>query len=290
MKRKEKFTTYCPVDFEDLILYTAFYGIENGCYVDIGANDPVFKNVTKYLYDNKGWSGINIEPLKKEYALLCKDRTKDINLNIGLADKKGELIFYIDGECTTCSEDTVNSYKDRNSLIKEKVAVERLSDVLDKFAEKIKDIHFCKIDVEGFEKNVLMGINFEKHRPSLFCIESTFPCTYIPSYHLWENILTDNGYVLVFAYGVNRYYADKKGKLYETILNNLNVKNSRSNIKVYKSSSLKNNIFIKILKFFWHLLPLSFRVKKVLPFRLKRQCKKLMRILNLDYDITVVFR
>jgi hypothetical protein len=47
---------------EDVILDYAFYGIENGTYVDVGANDPSAMSVTKTFY-NKNWRGINIEPL-----------------------------------------------------------------------------------------------------------------------------------------------------------------------------------------------------------------------------------
>ena len=87
-KRKGKFITYCGGDFEDIIIAKAFDGIKKGFYIDVGANHPVERNVTKHFYDN-GWNGINIEPLKKEYELLAGERSNDINLNMGLADKKG---------------------------------------------------------------------------------------------------------------------------------------------------------------------------------------------------------
>ncbi|MDR1696407.1 MAG: FkbM family methyltransferase [Endomicrobium sp.] len=287
--KTKKFISYCPVDFEDIILSAAFSDIEKGFYIDVGANDPLVRSVTKHFYDN-GWSGMNIEPLKTEYELLCKYRPKDINLNIGIADKKGTLEFYIEGAGTTCSQDIIDKHKDKNSLRKESIPVERLADVLDKHINKSKDIHFCKIDVEGFERSVLEGMDFEKHRPFLFCIEATYPGTYISSCHLWEDIFINNDYAVVFSYGVNRYYADKKGKYYNSILANLNAK-----APIPASNENKMPFIRKIkraltesLRFFWRLLPKWFRIKLILPIRLKLQCRKLLKKLNLNYEVTII--
>ena len=55
-------------------------------------------------------------------------------------------------------------------------------------------IHFCKIDVEGSERDVLLGYDFINYRPKVFCIESTIPGTYISNYDNWEDILIKNDY------------------------------------------------------------------------------------------------
>ena len=59
------FTTYSQC-LEDFILYCVFYDIENGFYIDVGANDPNDISVSKYFYLD-GWHGINIEPLPDMY-------------------------------------------------------------------------------------------------------------------------------------------------------------------------------------------------------------------------------
>ena len=51
-------------EYEDIILYAIIGDVSDGFYIDVGAYDPVDISVTKYFYD-KGWHGINIEPLKK---------------------------------------------------------------------------------------------------------------------------------------------------------------------------------------------------------------------------------
>ena len=69
-------------------------------------------------------------------------------------------------------------------------------------------IDFCKIDVEGGEKNVLLGYDFINYRPKVFCIESTIPRSQKLNYELWEYILINNDYSYIYSQGVNRFYVD----------------------------------------------------------------------------------
>jgi FkbM family methyltransferase len=204
---KEQFITYSQY-FEDWILYCALMDVKDGFYVDVGANDPCAISVTKALYD-MGWRGINIEPLKEQYDKLCSDRPRDINLNIGAGSENGSLEFFLAGVGTTCDEDVALSYGNEN-LEKRTIPIMKLSDVFSKY---IKDenqiIHFCKIDVEGFERSVLEGMDFSAHRPWVMVMESTLPGTHIPCHDKWESLLLDNDYEFGVAYNINRYYVDK---------------------------------------------------------------------------------
>ena len=87
------FQTYSQ-DLEDFILYCILYDIENGFYIDVGANSPDQISVTKAFY-LKGWHGINIEPLPDKYSQLMEARKRDINLNYGAGAKDESLTFYI---------------------------------------------------------------------------------------------------------------------------------------------------------------------------------------------------
>ena len=203
---KLKFISYSEY-YEDLILYGLFYDISNGFYIDIGANSPDKGSVTKIFYE-LGWSGINIEPLDIMYNELILKRPRDLNLAVCIGDKKGITNLYIYGGLTTTDE----RYKKANHKINRKMSVLPMSTITKLYVPKNKEIEFCKIDVEGKEKQVLLGYDFVNYRPKVFCIESTKPCTLIPSFNEWENILIKNNYSFAYEYKVNRFYIDNNVK------------------------------------------------------------------------------
>jgi FkbM family methyltransferase len=189
-------------------LYCALGFKQTGFYIDIGANDPEMYSVTKAFYD-RGWRGVNIEPLPSRFRALAKARTRDINLNIGCSDREGELVFGCYQMLSTCDPLVMTAMeKEGKTLEKISIAVLTLDMVLDRYYAENEPIDFCKIDVEGYEKNVLQGLNYSRYRPRLFCVESTEPCTLTQSHEAWEEILTRNGYQLGYIYGFNRYYID----------------------------------------------------------------------------------
>src|SRR3954452_18509279 len=78
---------------EDVLLQRVFADKSDGFYIDVGANEPVFNSVTKH-FALRGWRGVNVEPIPAVYERLCADRQHDINLNVVLSDRPGELTFY----------------------------------------------------------------------------------------------------------------------------------------------------------------------------------------------------
>ena len=186
-----------------MILYSVFHDIKYGFYIDIGAHDPNIISVTKELYI-RGWYGINIEPLPDKYEELIKFRKRDINLQVGAGKMKGNATLYILG-----SGSTLQKKENTKSII---IEVDTMFNICRKYVPKNETIQFCKIDVEGEEKEVLLGYDFENYRPKVFCIESTLPDTGIPCHHLWEDILLKNDYSFAYQYKVNRYYIDNRVK------------------------------------------------------------------------------
>jgi FkbM family methyltransferase len=190
---------------EDILLSGFFSTNYKGFYVDVGASDPTKFSVTKLFYD-RGWSGINIEPLPNLYRLLKKDRTRDINLNIGISDKKGKLTLreYPDFDgLSTFSPSMKNFYskQDPNTVkkyIDHNVQVLTLREVFREQGAPVID--FMKVDVEGLEYEVLAGNDWQVYRPKVLCIEAN---------HVikdWRTVLEKNKYKLLFFDGLNEYY------------------------------------------------------------------------------------
>lgn len=188
---------------EDIILSGFFGGQKEGFYVDVGAGHPVLDSVTKYFYV-RGWSGINIEPNKKYHKLLEEDRERDINLNIGVAGRSGKLSFreYENYGLSTFSDAIKEDYKvstPKAKYVDRQIEVKTLAEI---FADhNVGKIDFLKIDVEGFEHEVLKGNDWSAYRPSILCIEANHVIKN------WRPILDKNGYELVFFDGLNEYYA-----------------------------------------------------------------------------------
>lgn len=186
---------------EDIILLALLYDVEKGFYVDVGANYPVIDSVTKLFYQH-GWRGINIEPIPELYSQLKKDRPEDINLNIGIAERNGQLTFYENVHIPGNSSFKYQEHN-KNTEIKEYlIPTKTLKSVLRN--NNVKKIHFLKIDTEGFEDEVVKSNDWNKYRPEVICIE------YGGNKSNYKQILEDNDYKLFIQDGLNEYYLSKE--------------------------------------------------------------------------------
>src|ERR1039458_8557622 len=196
-----KYTISYSQNHEDIILKAIFPNVKDGFYIDIGASHPTYLSTTKLFYD-EGWHGVNIEPNKQLMDLLEKDRKRDINLLIGISNKKNVLVYreYEIGDgLSTFNDKLKEEYANNPSKIThkysdQKVDVLPLKDALSTY--KIPLVNFMKIDVEGFEYEVISGNDWRKYRPQILCIEAN---------HIlkdWHQILVNNKYTKFFFDGL----------------------------------------------------------------------------------------
>jgi len=160
------------MDGEDLAINQFNKKKEKGFYVDIGAHHPIQRNNTNLLFQ-KGWEGINIDINKFSIDLFNFLRPKDLNLQIAISDKEGEIsLFYQKkfSQLNTTDRNVANEHFHGNFQEK-KVKCQTIQNILDKSKYKDRKIDFLNIDVEGAEMKVLDALNFGIYRPSLICIE-----------------------------------------------------------------------------------------------------------------------
>lgn len=193
-------------NFEDVMLWRALKHVENGFYIDVGANDPTLYSVTRAFYD-AGWSGINLEPVAIFFNRLQEQRPRDKNLRVGVGSTAGSFPFYDIPDSGLATSDASVAEKHRQNgwnVVTIDVPVLPLTQICQEHVSG--DIHFLKIDVEGAEKEVLSGMDFQRWRPWILVVEATAPMSQDTVHHIWEPLVLDAGYEFVYFDGLNRYY------------------------------------------------------------------------------------
>jgi len=200
---------------EDVFLNRIFGQDDTGFYIDIGACHPTIDSVTKHFYD-KGWNGINIEPVPKMFDKLSAARLRDINLNIAISNEEGESDFFTCPDALVLSTLTPQIAQDINEAGVEtetiRIETQTLKQIHTTHCPENKTVHFMKIDVEGHEQGVLEGCDFSQCRPQVVLVEATKPRTRISNHKQWEHLLLEADYLFAAFDGLNRYYVRQENK------------------------------------------------------------------------------
>jgi FkbM family methyltransferase len=161
---------------EDLIV-DRFFGEKNtGFYVDVGAHHP-WRFSNTYLFYQRGWRGINIDPRPGIMADFARERPGDINVEAAIGEKEEARTFYIFNEpaLSTFSEEEAKKKDGLNGFYriidKRTVKVRRLDSILDEYMPADVTIDFLSIDVEGLDLEVVRSNNWQKYLPKLIIME-----------------------------------------------------------------------------------------------------------------------
>lgn len=191
---------------EDVVLNRVFADVNEGFYVEVGANDPI-EGSNSYHFYQKGWRGICIEP-GTIFNKFAKARPLDISLNVAASDTCGEMIFH-----EFPIGHALSSLHDRQpdaspcflaGKYERKVKVATLKEIFK--SHSISEIDFMGVDVEGHERQVLLGNDWTRWRPKVLFIEATAEGRQMAGHHLWEHIVLEAGYQFVYFDGLNRFY------------------------------------------------------------------------------------
>ena len=198
-------------NFEDVLLWRALGQAGTGFYIDVGAAHPDVDSVTRAFYE-RGWSGINVEPVPEAARRLRGARPRDITVQAALGSAPGRAVLHrVEGTgLSTLSADIAACHREAGLAVEDlEVAVETLAAVCERHAPP--DIHFLKVDVEGSERDVLAGADFARFRPWIVLVEATVPNSPVEDFAAWEDILVAARYRFVWFDGLNRFYvADER--------------------------------------------------------------------------------
>ncbi|MEL6812394.1 MAG: FkbM family methyltransferase [Bacteroidota bacterium] len=167
---------------DDYIAWQLLGKKRTGVAVEVGAFDGLHLSNT-CSFDQLGWHTVCLEPNPEIYKYLLANRPNAVNVNkaiVGTDDSK-EIEFYSEeigvlSGVTYDEEDIKKRYENRGLEYKEpkKLTVQAgtLSAILNEWNATQKKIDVISIDVEGFEMEVLKGLDLNEFDVKLFIIEA----------------------------------------------------------------------------------------------------------------------
>lgn len=172
----------------DNILDDIFKSKRGGFYIELGANNGLIQSNTAFFEFNRGWTGVLIEPSSNAYAecVINRPNSQCFNLACVSNDYKDKTIK---GDFNGSMMSSVDGKRNNtNSLVDCKVST--LEKILD--SVNATSIDFLSLDTEGYEYDILCGLNLNKYRPKYMLIE-----IYLCDYVKLLSFLEENNYSLV---------------------------------------------------------------------------------------------
>lgn len=195
---------------EDLMICNLFelLKIERPSYLDIGAHHPFHLSNTALLY-GRGSRGINVEANPVLMPEFQKYRPEDINVNIGISPRGGDLEYFMwdqtSGRNTFSPEWADKLEVKGGSKILPTITIAEC--VAKHFNGTYPDL--MSIDIEGLDYDVLAEADFSHSKPKIVCVESWDTLKF-------KNMMTLKGYRIYSRHSVNLIFIDET--LYEKAL------------------------------------------------------------------------
>ncbi len=183
----EKNINQAEGEVDRIVRQRFFPGQNSGIFVEVGAARPDYLS-NSALYRSLGWTVIAIEPNPEfceshrrhgyeilEYA--CGNHDEDgvdfcvVNSH-GIQYQNGEVSY--ESLSSLAIKDSYASLSSDLDISKIRVNLRRLDTILATHAAYIKHIDILSVDVEGWELEVLEGLDLERYRPRVMVIENMF--------------------------------------------------------------------------------------------------------------------
>ena len=167
---------------------TEFLDFDGGVFIEAGANDGLRQSNTYYLEKRRGWSGLLVEPVPRLAATCRKIRRRSVVVESLLVapEDDGHSLEILDLDLMSLFSHQSSGLIDevehaakaeeiqgitRSSL---KALGRTLSSIIDEVGIGSR-INLLSLDVEGFELDVLRGLDLSRHCPDFILIETRKP-------------------------------------------------------------------------------------------------------------------
>ncbi len=157
---------------------------DGGTFVEAGANNGTSQSNTYYFERYRGWSGLLVEPIAEKAEECRRNRPNSIveNCALGLPEQDGDDVKLTFCNLMTVTEGSMENAVERDAHLATgsklqnvepyefTVTCRTLSGLLDK--HRIGKVDLLSLDVEGFELQVLKGLDLDRHRPRYILVEA----------------------------------------------------------------------------------------------------------------------
>jgi FkbM family methyltransferase len=146
----------------------AIFNKRSGFFIELGANDGLRQSNTAFLEKKMDWTGILVEPSNMGYRKCLENRPNSTCYNYAcVSDEYNEE--YISGDFNNMQlMASINGTRlNRTNLIQVKAIT--LANLLDQ--HETNNIDFLSLDAEGYELNIIKGLNLDKYRPNYMLVE-----------------------------------------------------------------------------------------------------------------------
>ncbi len=196
---------------DQFVRETFFADVNNGFFLDIGADDGLDRNNTRF-FEEVGWTGICVEPSPARFPALAKNRSCEC-LNVAIASTPGEVEFLditgwgkglsgIVGHYDARHVERIDRETTGNPLTASKAVVRvpalTIAGILQ--ARGVTRVDYCSIDVEGSELDVLASVDWSAVTIGVITIEDNYGQSEI------ARALTSRGYRFVTSLGQDRVF------------------------------------------------------------------------------------
>lgn|SRR5579875_3562485 len=159
-------------------------GIRGGFFVEAGANDGYHQSNTYFLERARGWRGVLIEPVPFLCDAARRERPGARVFNCALVSREtdapsvelayGGMMTTVVGARSAAADDR-RWAEEAHAVVQEapphtfRVPARTLSSILEEVGAP--EVDLLSLDVEGFECEVLRGLDLDAHAPRWFLVE-----------------------------------------------------------------------------------------------------------------------
>ncbi|MCC5788780.1 MAG: FkbM family methyltransferase [Opitutales bacterium] len=197
---------------DDFVIWSLFSDGFKGYFVDVGAFDGIHLSNT-YSFELAGWTGVCVEANPDYFPLLEKNRPASRTIHAAcVSDTSQARVEFLSEPLGLLSG--IEAYKTQNMekryaargmsfpgwtriLVPGKTLTQILED-----AGAPRNISFLSIDVEGTERDVLLGLDFSKFSFRLIVAESNSA----KDKSAIDSLLAEHGYFASRKLGANTFY------------------------------------------------------------------------------------